>query len=674
MAVYAKQVFEDGQTLHASDLNAIASGIVDANINNYVHALPSSQSMANVIKRAHQLTDVLWTARGVIPGKFKRNGVYEDYDFQEGVTYKGCPYEGGVISTYTYVGLNVDLDTFIGAVQNPNSILYNYDSNHQKGGAYYGTVCSKFAQYALDIPASYNTNSIPYIEGLDTIAQAAEYTPYDVKLCDILVNTASHTVICTDLLYDSYGNLVFIEISEAVTPLCRRLLWHVDEFYDRWIKTYRLCRYQHIDNIPYEKKDYVNVRDEFKEIKILDYALMPEYGNKCNYTVTATKGKCHILKKGFSKAVVKLNDEIIDTISINDSSTSFSFDRSKIGYLEMYLEDDNGNKSESVYGCVVQATVSIINSSKYNKGELEISYTGSSGKPCYIQFGSGQTEFCRLDGKGRSTILSDTSAIIKFTASRASQNIRVAYKNEYGTYYSPIVSFEIQDANVSTNISTNNYLSRGNYYKDFALTSTNSTPIATTGKHTYTNVPVEFNTEYNISGASLVWFFSSSDESLSYIVPTSNSIITPPLTAFINITFDGSEDNGTDAITRISATDSDNDIALSATGATLKDNMNLDSTSYTTISNNDYFTFLEIPVTAGNTYYSRGATRSWYLDSSKNPVKTINLKNSTDVPYVFEVPSGVSYVSIAYSRKAKAEKDMVYIRKIDDVTGLIDCA
>jgi hypothetical protein len=140
----------------------------------------------------------------------------------------------------------------------------------------------------------------------------------------------------------------------------------------------------------------------------------------------------------------------------------------------------------------------------------------------------------------------------------------------------------------------------------------------------------------------------------------------------MNITFDGSEDNGTDIITRIGATDSNNDIALSATGATLKDKTNLDSASYTTISNDSYFTFFEIPVIAGNTYYSRGATRSWYLDSNKQPVQTINLKSGTDVPYVFEVPSGVSYVSIAYGRKSRAEKDTAYIRKIDDPTSLID--
>lgn len=148
----------------------------------------------------------------------------------------------------------------------------------------------------------------------------------------------------------------------------------------------------------------------------------------------------------------------------------------------------------------------------------------------------------------------------------------------------------------------------------------------------------------------------------------------PSLAMFMNITFDGSSDDGTNEITRISAKNSTNDIALSATGAILKDNMNLNSSNYTTVSNNNYFTYLEIPVTAGITYYSRGATRSWYLDSNKNALSTINLKSGTDTPYVFTVPNGAAYISIAYSRNAKAEKDMVYIREVSDTTALIDCA
>ena len=55
----------------------------------YTHAIPTSLSMANAIKRARQLTDVEWTPKGTIPGKKKIDGVYTNYPFEEGVTYKG---------------------------------------------------------------------------------------------------------------------------------------------------------------------------------------------------------------------------------------------------------------------------------------------------------------------------------------------------------------------------------------------------------------------------------------------------------------------------------------------------------------------------------------------------------------------------------------------------------
>lgn len=613
MSVYAKQVFEDGKTLYASELNAMASGIADANINNYVHALPTSQSMANAIKRAHQLTDVLWTPKGTIPGKFYRDGSYQDYDFQEGVTYKGCPYEGGVISTYTYVGLNIDLDTFIGAVQNPNSILYNYNSNHQKGGGYYGTVCSKFAQYVLDVPSSYNTNSIPYIEGLETIAQPQNYTPYDVKLCDILVNTASHTVICTDLLYDTYGNLMYIEISEAVTPLCRRLLWTVDECYDKWIKTYRLCRYQHMDGIPYEKKDYVNVGNEHDEIKIFDCSLMPEYGDKCNYAQKSNaQGKVHILKKGYTKAIIKRDGSVIDTIAISDSTNYFNFSLASTGYLEMYLEDDSGNTSESVYGCVVKATITVTDSSQYDNGVLGVSYTGTSGTPIYVQFGQGQTEFCRLDGKGRSNIHDANSATLSFVPSRANKSVRVAYKNEYGTYYSSTVAFTVQEIGTGENTSTDAYLSHGVYYEDYALTMTDSKPSEQVGFRTFVKVPVEANTTYKAEGASIVWFFDK-ENSINAVSLSSDSnyeFTTPEATMYISITYDNTVESGDEVISRIEPTNAVTDIALSDIEVTFKDNTNLSSASYEFLENQEYFAYLEIPVEAGATYYTRGATRS----------------------------------------------------------------
>jgi hypothetical protein len=219
-------------------------------------------------------------------------------------------------------------------------------------------------------------------------------------------------------------------------------LWSVEEFNKVWIQTYRLCRYRHINNIPYEEKDYVNVSNEHKELKFFDCALMPNSGDKYNYILNSNgNGKVHILKKGYTKAIIKRNNEIVDTIAISDSTTYFNFSLATAGYLEMYLEDDEGNTSESVYGCVVQASISVTDSSEYNNGKLTVSYTGTSGVPIYVQLANAQTEFCRLDGLGRSVVNDGNSATLYFAKSRASKSIRVAYQNEYGTYYSPFVSF-----------------------------------------------------------------------------------------------------------------------------------------------------------------------------------------------------------------------------------------
>ena len=128
MPNYIEQDFVEGQVLTHIDLNEMDDQIALNELTieglskridprTLTPALPRSQGVANAIKRAYQFTDILWTPKGTIPGV--DYGPVEGrvkYWFREGITYKGIPYEGGVISTYTYSGLNTTLDTFISAV------------------------------------------------------------------------------------------------------------------------------------------------------------------------------------------------------------------------------------------------------------------------------------------------------------------------------------------------------------------------------------------------------------------------------------------------------------------------------------------------------------------------------------------------------------------------------
>jgi hypothetical protein len=77
---------------------------------------------------------------------------------------------------------------------------------------------------------------------------------------------------------------------------------------------------------------------------------------------------------------------------------------------------------------------------------------------------------------------------------------------------------------------------------------------------------------------------------------------------------------------------------------------------------------MEIPVKSSTVYYSRGGTRTYFLDSNKNSILSENIKNNT-VPFQFTTPENAAYVSIAYATEAfRADKNL--IRLIEYSTAL----
>lgn len=93
-------------------------------------------------------------------------------------------------------------------------------------------------------------------------------------------------------------------------------------------------------------------------------------------------------------------------------------------------------------------------------------------------------------------------------------------------------------------------------------------------------------------------------------------------------------------------------VLVSATGAILEEGYTLDSTAYKTTARNTAFTYKEVPVEAGATYYSEGAGRIWFLDSDKNGLETANVSKGVDPLYQFTVPSNAVYVSLSYVPEA----------------------
>jgi hypothetical protein len=109
------------------------------------------------------------------------------------------------------------------------------------------------------------------------------------------------------------------------------------------------------------------------------------------------------------------------------------------------------------------------------------------------------------------------------------------------------------------------------------------------------------------------------------------------------------------------------DMLVKNTGAKLIEKWNLTPNSANGSSNSEYFTFKEIPIEPGATYYSYCATRSWFLDADKNPLKTLNPTSmsgtGSNVKFEFVAPSTACYISISYSYASAGSPDNVYIRK-----------
>ena len=492
----------------------------------HTHALPENQGVQNAIDRAYLLTDVEWTPLADVPGLMDAEGTYHYNAFLAGVTYKGIPYSG-VIDTDTYVGLNVSLESFLTALENEKSVLYTenlFVEGYPKKATYFGTVCSKFAQYVLDIPGSYNTYNIPNIPGVDTIAMPGEYAENQIELGDIIVDTSYHTAVCTGILYDADGDVAYIEISEAVVPTVRRLWWSVEEFFAHFAN-YRLCRYQFVDAVP---------AVETVITAETDYALMPRYGNKYNYRVSTTKGIVDILKTGYSKAVILRDGEVIDEIAIDDTTEIISFDCSVPGYIEVYLEKADGTRSDSVYACVVESAVQVTDSTDFASGKLTVTFDGSSGTPLYVQVGSAHAIFCNVEGQ-------QGTAELNFNFSSVStQQVRVAYQNEYGIYLSAWTSFT-----AASNPSTDPLLSQGKYWDGYTLTPNSATPVVQENKvgyWTYTMVPVEANTTYYSEGANRMWFLDENGDPISTYNAYRDSEIpfqftTPAGTAYVSLSY-----------------------------------------------------------------------------------------------------------------------------------------
>ena len=240
---------------------------------------PRNDAEAAALARARQLSDFKWTPVRDVP-------VYRSVEGQTvlpaGVEVIGFPYSSTERKDKFFTE-NVSFETFLSAIPNPYSKLYQVGQG-AKNACSYGIVCNSFVRYALGIPYRVNTKNWYAIPGMRMVAPKTEYLVDDIQLLDVLHaygEGRNHVAIITDILRDEAGAVAAVEVSEAVPTHCKRVSYAPEEFYEKY-KLFSLCRYDFLDQVPLLDEETDKLLWESGIEKIAP-KITVDNGNKSNY-------------------------------------------------------------------------------------------------------------------------------------------------------------------------------------------------------------------------------------------------------------------------------------------------------------------------------------------------------------------------------------------------------
>ena len=210
----------------------------------------ATEGQRNIVRRAYQLTEIQWTPLADVTGWKGK------FTYKAGTTYKGIPYSQPLKGKY--VPDKASLETFMEAVNDPNSQLYQLYKDSQNGNItmpYYGADCSSFVAWAWNIPRG-NTRSLPKYS-----TKLSSYE--DMQIGDGLVAVGDHATLITGITYDGSGSITHVEVCDANAYSsgsthvywCQRKTYTLAKFLSKFInstsKDYAVYRPNDIESVPY---------------------------------------------------------------------------------------------------------------------------------------------------------------------------------------------------------------------------------------------------------------------------------------------------------------------------------------------------------------------------------------------------------------------------------------
>lgn len=392
--------------------------------------VPKNRSEEAALARARQLTDFKWTPLRDVPTYSVEEG---QVVLPAGVEVTGFPYSS-TEATDKFITENVSFEAFLSAISNPHSKIYQHGWA-AFSATNFGVVCNGFVRYAFGINRRVNTARWFALPGMRLVAQREAYKAEDIRLLDVLYAFCQgrhHVSLITDILRTEDGQVIQIEVSEAVRPSCKRACYTVEEFFEKF-KLFSLCRYDKLDEVPPLDTEQDDLLWHSKLEKAVP-KIAVDNGNKSNYLV----GEAVLVSVNTDEAdVVEMfrDGELLESHKVGKKAM-FPLTPSR-GYYTLKLQ----KAGEEVEFCVNQAEVT------HSVADGRITVFADPHDPSseivYLDFRRAGPAGAPLVKYEELTEDEKTSGRFTRAIPDDAGNFKVYYRNRYGVWTHPVTKIDI---------------------------------------------------------------------------------------------------------------------------------------------------------------------------------------------------------------------------------------
>ncbi len=216
-----------------------------------IEAKAVTTSQQNIVAWADYYYGITWTAQKTVSG-WKGN-----YTYSKGNTYR-LPY-GQPVTKGKYIGYKVNIDDFIAATDDVDSIFYttkSYYSGYSSNSVYYATDCSGFVSLCWGLKERHTTSTIPNCStGYGSLNSS---TVNKLQIGDCLNSTSDrHVILVTDVVYNG-DTVKTVEITEQTPPQLKRTAYTASELVSTYSsKGYSIYRYNGTVSTPPSQKPII---------------------------------------------------------------------------------------------------------------------------------------------------------------------------------------------------------------------------------------------------------------------------------------------------------------------------------------------------------------------------------------------------------------------------------